>query len=165
MPTPTPLRLGKGSSLQCTGGWVGPRTSLDGFREEKMLCTHRSSTPDPSSPGQSLYQLHCPSPLTQQNIPANEKVHWWGKSCRFLLICITASRTKLSSYPSATLWTKITKINSGLVSGNWRISIRIEIAWYLFGLLNPLIRSLIEIRQAFSKLNVRMQGHVLSLYS
>jgi len=39
---PTALTLRKNTSSHCRGGWIGPRTSLDGYGEQTILCVHRT---------------------------------------------------------------------------------------------------------------------------
>jgi hypothetical protein len=49
--TPRPLGLRERvPGTYCTGGWVGPRASLDRCGEEKISCQHRGSNPEPCGP-------------------------------------------------------------------------------------------------------------------
>ena len=42
---PAVLPPEKSPGTYCTGGWVGPRAGLDGYREEKIFCPYRGSNP------------------------------------------------------------------------------------------------------------------------
>ena len=45
----------------CTGGWVGPRSSLDEYGDEKNSCPSLDGNPEPSSP-EAVATLHTLSP-------------------------------------------------------------------------------------------------------
>ena len=50
-PRPGRFTLGEKPGTHCIGGWVGPRTGLDGWEKSRL---HRDSIPGPSSPSESL---------------------------------------------------------------------------------------------------------------
>ena len=56
---PAVLPPGKKPGTHCTGGWVGPRASLDGCEK---LGHHRGSFPDRTALSESLYRLSHPDP-------------------------------------------------------------------------------------------------------
>ena len=49
-----PLPPGRRRVVNCTGGWVGPMTDLDGCRESRL---NRGSIPDRPARSESLYRL------------------------------------------------------------------------------------------------------------
>ena len=56
--TPRPFYPRERPTIDCTGGWVGHRASLDGFRKSRP---HRHSIPGPSSP----YRVAMPTELSR----------------------------------------------------------------------------------------------------
>ena len=51
---PAALPATKRPGTHCTGGWVGPRTGLDGCEKSRP---HRDSIPDRPARSESLYRL------------------------------------------------------------------------------------------------------------
>jgi hypothetical protein len=58
---PAALPQGKRPSTHCTGGWVGPRPSLDVWPKPR---SHRDSIPKFPARSKSLYRLYYPGPNT-----------------------------------------------------------------------------------------------------
>jgi hypothetical protein len=56
---PAALPPGKRPGTHCIGGWVGPRSGLDGC---KKSCSYRDSIPDRPARSESLYRLRYPGP-------------------------------------------------------------------------------------------------------
>jgi hypothetical protein len=53
----------------CTGGWVGPRASLDRCGKSRPT---RIQSPDRPAHSQSLYQLHYPAHTLERNMTVNK---------------------------------------------------------------------------------------------
>jgi hypothetical protein len=75
--TPRPLYPRKRLGTHCIGGWVGPRTGLDGFG---MFRRHQDSIPGPSSPSRVAI-------LTELSRPQDSVYHGIHNIC---LLTVTA---------------------------------------------------------------------------
>ena len=58
--TPRPLYLRRRPGIHCIGGWVGPRTGLDGCGNSRPL--HGNRSPDRPVRSESMYRLSYPGP-------------------------------------------------------------------------------------------------------
>jgi hypothetical protein len=94
--TPRPLYSRERPVTHCIGGWVDPRTGLDGCGKYRP---HRDSNPDRPTRSESLYRLSYPRPFSGPRPGAN-KVEMCGR--------IRGRNTSYRCYENDCKWCGIT---------------------------------------------------------